>query len=130
MNTHPPAKRIEAVHCAILGLSTFLLGLYFGAALPAGVDLVVLQTGLIGVLGFLGLTQITTLSQQTHQTEQIQPQPTAAASGRVERRLERHLDRHMVGRHIHRVDRGRRRRHPMSVKRTSRRAVTVPMSAD
>ena len=50
MNGRLQTRRVETVHCLILGLSMFLVGLYFGTSLPAGVDLVVLQTGLIGFL--------------------------------------------------------------------------------
>jgi hypothetical protein len=46
------------VHRPIPGLSTFLVSVYFSTPLPVGVDLVVLQTDLIGFLGFLGVTQI------------------------------------------------------------------------
>lgn len=97
MNEQTRTRRVETVHCLILGLSMFLVGLYFGTSLPAGVDLVVLQSGLIGFLGFLGLTQI-----------QIAAAPDNRASVRSKisrsRRVERRLDRHTALPEPHRIN--------------------------
>ena len=58
MNDQLKTRHFEIVHRPIPGLSTFLVSVYFSTPLPVGVDLVVLQTDLIGFLGFLGVTQI------------------------------------------------------------------------
>ena len=58
MNEQPKTRRVEIVHGLIPGLSMFLVSLYFSTPLPVGVDLVVLQTDLIGFLGFRGVSQI------------------------------------------------------------------------
>ncbi len=77
-------------------LSAFLIGLYFGQSLPPGVDLVVLQTGLIGMLAFLGLTfqASQTPSRPVHERQPVSPEeePEDRPSWYVERRLARHVD--------------------------------------
>jgi hypothetical protein len=143
MNGRLQTRRVETVHCLILGLSMFLVGLYFGTSLPAGVDLVVLQTGLIGFLGFMGLTQIrvATESQRHSQIE-----TTISRSKQVERRLDRHtakreiriasdpsqpkqieqhVDRHTTEHDIQRIDRGKHEGRPVSVRKSSRTAGAV-----
>lgn len=113
MNAQAQTRRIGTVHCLILGLSMFLVGLYFGTSMPAGVELVVLQAGLIGVLGFLALTQI-----------RISVEPAAPASADSvilrSKQVERRLDRHIAPRSIHRIDRAKRVRGPVSVRKSSR----------
>ena len=113
MNERLQTRRVETVHCLILGLSMFLVGLYFGTSLPAGVDLVVLQTGLIGFLGFLGLSQIRIA---TEPKQQIQIESKISRSRQVERRL----DRHVAQRQIQRIDHGKRAGRPVSVMKSSR----------
>jgi len=118
MNEHTRTRRVETVHCLILGLSMFLVGLYFGTSLPAGVDLVVLQSGLIGFLGFLGLTQI-----------QIDATPTdpSASGSKISRsrRVEQRLDRHTAPPELHRIDRGTREGLPVSARKGNRTASAV-----
>lgn len=113
----------ETVHCVILGLSTFLVGLYFGTSLPTGVDLVVLQTGLIGFLSFLGLTQlrITTEPASGSPDASVSRAPSLARSRLVERRLDRHVGK----RDIRRIDRGSQPGLPVSVRKSSRTAGAV-----
>ena len=118
MNERTKTRRVEIVHCLILGLSMFLVGLYFGTSLPAGVDLVVLQTGLIGFLGFLGLTQIRIA---TEPKQDIQIESKISRSRQVERRLDRHTAEH----HIQRIDRGKHAGRPVSVRKGSRTVGTV-----
>ena len=118
MNEQAPARRIETVHCLILGLSTFLVGLYFGTSLPAGLDLVVLQTGLIGFLGFLGLTQIRVAVEQA-------PEASAVSTISRSRQVERRLDRHTASPGIRRIDRGRQAGRPVLVRKSSRTAGMV-----
>ena len=118
MNGRLQTRRVETVHCLILGLSMFLVGLYFGTSLPAGVDLVVLQTGLIGFLGFMGLTQIRVA---TESQRQIQVESKISRSRQVERRL----DRHIAQRQIQRIDDGKQAGRPISVRKSSRTAGTV-----
>ncbi len=81
-------------------LSAFLVGLYFGQSLPPGVDLVVLQTGLIGMLAFLGLTfqASQTPSRTVHERQSIpaEDEPENRPSWYVERRLDRHVDQPRV----------------------------------
>ena len=79
-------RTLEGVHCAILGLSTFLAGLYFGRAIPAGIDLLVLQVALIGLVGFLGLANLSAIRhlRRMENTE----------AGQVEQRLDRHTSKH------------------------------------
>ena len=118
MNEQTKTRRVELVHCLILGLSMFLVGLYFGTSLPAGVDLVVLQTGLIGFLGFLGLTQI---QVATEPQRQIQVESKISRSRQVERRLDRHTAQH----EIQRIDHGKHAGRPVSVRKSSRTAGAV-----
>lgn len=112
MKKQPRNQRVETVHCLILGLSTFLMGLYFGTSLPAGVDLVVLQSGLIGFLGFLGLTQIQTVIEPETETRDVS---NISRSRRVEQRLARHT----ASSEIHRIDRGKEVRRPVSIGKSS-----------
>lgn len=118
MNEQSRTRRVETVHCLILGLSMFLVGLYFGTSLPAGVDLVVLQSGLIGFLGFLGLTQIQIA---------VTPKDDPAGGARISRsrRVERRLDRHTVRPEPHRINYGVKESLPVSAGRNSRTASAV-----
>lgn len=77
-------RTLEGVHCAILAVSTFLAGLYFGRAIPEGVELLMLQTSLVGVIAFLGLTHLSAVRHLKHleDTEACQ----------VEERLSRHIE--------------------------------------
>jgi len=118
MNEQPKTRRVEIVHGLIPGLSMFLISLYFSIPLPVGVDLVVLQTGLIGFLGFLGLTQIRVA---TEPQRQIQVESKNRRSRQVERRLDRHTAQH----EIQRIDHGRHAGRPVSVRKSSRTAGTV-----
>jgi hypothetical protein len=118
MNDQTKTRRVEIVHCVILGLSMFLVGLYFGTSLPVGVDLVVLQTGLIGFLGFLGLTQIQ-ISVEPKQHTQVESK--ISRSRQVERRLDRHTAEHK----IQRIDHGKHAGRPVSVRKSSRTAGAV-----
>lgn len=113
MSDRTKIRRVETIHCLILGLSMFLVGLYFGTAMPPGVDLVVLQTGLIGFLGFLGLTQIQAATEPKRQTP---IESTISRSKQVERRL----DRHIAPPQIQRIDHGKQAGHPVSVRKSSR----------
>ena len=118
MNGRIQTRRVETVHCLILGLSMFLVGLYFGTSLPAGVDLVVLQTGLIGFLGFLGLTQIQVA---------VQPKEPTHVESKISRsrQVERRLDRHTAATGIQRIDHGKQAGRPVSVRKSSRTAGAV-----
>jgi hypothetical protein len=118
MNTQTESRQVETIHCLILALSMFLVGLYFGTSLPAGADLVVLQTGLIGILGFLGLTQI---HVATEPRRTIQVESKVSRSRQVERRLERHI----AQREIQRIDHGKHAGRPVSVRKSSRTAGAV-----
>jgi len=93
----------------------FLVSLYFSTPLPVGVDLVVLQTGLIG---FLGLTQIRVA---TEPQRQIQVESQISRSRQVERRLARYI----AQRKIQRIDHDRHAGRPVSVRKSSRTAGTV-----
>lgn len=130
MNTESqrPSRSIEGVHCTILGLSTFLVGLYFGQSLPPGVELVVLQTGLIGILGFLGLTQIRVTRREV--SREAESRTRTSTSRQVERRLERHVSARHIHRIDHRIDRGTQRRRPLSAKKYDREANSVAASTD
>ena len=123
MNDQTKTRRLEIVHCLILGLSMFLVGLYFGTSLPAGVDLVVLQTGLIGFLGFLGLTQIR-IAIEPKQHTQIESKISRS------RQVERRLDRHTAPHEIQRIDRGKQVGRPVSVRKSSRTAGAVSAVAE
>ncbi|MDA0282637.1 MAG: hypothetical protein O3B13_16625 [Planctomycetota bacterium] len=123
MNAQSQTRPIETVHCLILGLSMLLVGLYFGTSIPAGVDLVALQTGLIGMLVFMGLTQIRIATQPLRQTE---TESKISRSTQVERRLERHI----AAPHIQRIDRGRQQRRLVSVKRSNRTVGTVSVGTE
>lgn len=116
-------QRVQSIHCLILALSMFLVGLYFGTSLPAGVDLIVLQTGLIGFLGFLGLTQI---QVATEPKRQILVESKISRSKQVERRL----DRHTAPREIKRIDHAKHTGRPVSVRKSSRTAGAVSAVAD
>ena len=118
MNEPNRIRRVQAMHCLILALSMFLVGLYFGTSLPAGLDLIVLQTGLIGFLGFIGLTQIRiAVEPQQH----IQIESKISRSRQIERRLDRHTAKHG----IQRIDRGKQVGRPVSVRKSSRTAGAV-----
>ena len=118
MNEQPKTRRVEIVHGLIPGLSMFLVSLYFSTPLPVGVDLVVLQTGLIGFLGFLSLTQIRVA---TEPQRQIQVESQISQSRQVERRLARHI----AQRKIQRIDHDRHAGRPVSVRKSSRTAGAV-----
>ena len=120
MNDQTKTRRLEIVHCLILGLSIFLVSLYFGTSLPAGVDLVVLQTGLIG---FLGLTQIR-IAIEPKQHTQIESKISRS------RQVERRLDRHTAPHEIQRIDRGKQVGRPVSVRKSSRTAGAVSAVAE
>ena len=80
----PEARKQIATQFAILSLSAFLLGLYYGRDLEAGLDLITLQTGLVGVMALVNLAHVSKrigLSSDLHGT-----------SNQVERRLERFID--------------------------------------
>jgi len=66
----------------ILALSTFLAGLYFGKSIPEGVNLLMLQVGLVGIVGALGLANLSAVRHMRHieNSEECQ----------VEERLVRH----------------------------------------
>lgn len=123
MHERTKAQRVQSIHCLILGLSMFLVGLYFGTAMPPGVDLIVLQTGLIGFLGFLGLTQI---QVATEPKREIPVESTIARSRQVERRLERHV----APRQFQRIDHGKQAGRPVSVRKSSRTAGAVSAVAE
>ncbi len=95
------AEPRQAVRYTVIpSLSAFLIGLYFGQSLPPGVDLVVLQTGLIGMLAFLGLTfqasQTPSRPVRERQTVSAEDEPEDRPSWYVERRLDRHVDQPRV----------------------------------
>ena len=93
MKTTPDSRRSGMTQFGILAMSTFLIGLYFGHDLPSGVDLITLQTGLIGIMAFLSLnhlTRITSVGAITHEELNL-----------VETRLQRYVDNQ--GR-VHRFD--------------------------
>lgn len=127
MHERNQTRSPETVHCMILGLSTFLVGLYFGTSLPAGVDVVVLQTGLIGFLSFLGLTQLRTTTEPASESARasMTPAPSMVRSRLVERRLDRHVGKLV----IRRIDRGRQPGLPVSVRKSSRTAGAVSTAA-
>ncbi len=90
-------RRQAGAFCVIPSLSTFLIGLYFGQSLPPGVDLVVLQTGLIGMLAFMGLTFQATNAVVIPSTEtETESDRDSQRSWYVERRLDRHVDQPKV----------------------------------
>ncbi|MBI1314279.1 hypothetical protein GC176_23535 [bacterium] len=91
-----PERRLATIHCVIPGLSMFLIGLYFGQTLSAGVDIVMLQSGLIGLLGLLGLTH----QAATLQIKRLDASPTKSRS-QSSPSVERRLDRHVSARRIH-----------------------------
>jgi|GEM_PF-1972574 len=88
-------RRQAGTYCVIPSLSTFLIGLYFGQSLPPGVDLVVLQSGLIGLLAFLGLTFQSTRTVAPPAVPE-ESAPDTQRSWYVERRLDRHVDQPRV----------------------------------
>ncbi len=123
MQERTKIQRVQSIHCLILALSMFLVGLYFGTSLPAGVDLIVLQTGLIGFLGFLGLTQI---QVATEPKRPIQVESKISRSRQVERRLERHVAQPQ----IQRIDHGKQAGRPVSVRKSSRTVGAVSAVTD
>ena len=52
------ARRQVVTQLAILSLSTFLLGLYYGRDLEAGFDLITLQTGLVGIMALVSVAHV------------------------------------------------------------------------
>ena len=123
MNEPTRIRRVQAMHCLILALSMFLVGLYFGTSLPAGLDLIVLQTGLIGILGFMGLTQIQIAVEPK---QQVQVETKISRSRQVERRL----DRHVASPAFQRIDYGKHAGRPVSVRKSSRTAGAVSAVAE
>jgi hypothetical protein len=102
------SRRLPISYCVIPSLSMFLIGLYFGQSIPPGVDLVVLQSGLIGVLAFLGLTcQSARSPVEAPTTAVVEPSPDSRPSWYVERRLDRHVIQPRVATH-HFADRADR----------------------
>lgn len=84
-------RRHATIHCVILGLSMFLLGLYLGQTLvPDTGIVVVLQTGLIGLLGFLGLSHQASASKTEPEVPPEEPRHSQPSSY-VEWRLDRHI---------------------------------------
>ncbi len=90
MSMSTESRRTGVTQFVILAMSTFLLGLYFGHDLPNGVDLITLQTGLIGVMAFLSLNHLSRIAGSGN----IDLNP-------VERRLQRYVDNQG---NIHRFD--------------------------
>ncbi len=85
-------RRLTATYCVIPSLSMFLIGLYFGQSVPPGVDLVVLQSGLIGILAFLGLSCQPARPQiEQPAVADNEASPDSRPSWYVERRLDRQL---------------------------------------
>ena len=103
------AQIAAPIHSIILGLSTYLVGLYFGHALTAGVEMIALQVGLIGMLAYVGFTN---RYNQTIVIEEIQEEvpPTV-----VETRLERHVANGQI-----RIDNGELDSRPVSSKQTKK----------
>ncbi len=93
MKTTPETRRSGMTQFGILAMSTFLMGLYFGHDLPSGVDLITLQTGLIGIMAFLSLNHLTRITT----AGSITPEELSL----VETRLQRYVDNQG---HIHRFD--------------------------
>ena len=77
----------------ILALGTFLVGMYFGNDLPAGIDIITLQAGMIGILAFLSMAQVRQLGWIGN--------IAARSLDHVEKRLQRFVDNQ--GR-VHRID--------------------------
>lgn len=100
MSMTTESRRTGITQFVILAMSTFLLGLYFGHDLPNGVDLITLQTGLIGVMAFLSLNHLSRITGHS-----------GVELNSVERRLQRYVDSQG---HIHRFDEAEdlRRRSP------------------
>ncbi len=80
----PEARKQIASQFAILSLSAFLLGLYYGRDLEAGFDLITLQTGLVGVMALVNLAHV---SRRIGLSSDLR-----STSNQVERRLERFID--------------------------------------
>ena len=80
----PEARKQIATQFAILSLSAFLLGLYYGRDLEAGIDLITLQTGLVGVMALVNLAHV---SKRVGFSSDLR-----TASQQVESRLERFID--------------------------------------
>jgi len=93
MSMTTDSRRTGITQFSILAMSTFLLGLYFGHDLPNGVDLITLQTGLIGVMAFLSLNHLSRLSMAGN--------AGTIDLNSVERRLQRFVDNQG---YIHRID--------------------------
>lgn len=93
MSMTTDSRRNGITQFVILAMSTFLLGLYFGHDLPNGVDLITLQTGLMGVMAFLSLNHLSRLSLASN-TGAIDLNP-------VEQRLQRFVDNQG---YMHRID--------------------------
>ena len=99
------------IHAVILGLSTYLVGLYFGHALTAGMEMIALQAGLIGMLAYVGFSNRfnqTILEAEMQQEEQ----PTV-----VETRLERHVANGQI-----RIDNGELDSRPVSSKQAKKQS--------
>jgi hypothetical protein len=81
-HSHRVVRTLESTHCIILSLSTFLAGLYFGKTIPEGVNLLMLQVGVVGIVGALGLANLSAVRyiRRVEDTEECQ----------VEQRLMRH----------------------------------------
>jgi hypothetical protein len=99
------------IHCVIFGLSTYLVGLYFGQALPAGIDMIALQGGLIGMLAFVGFS---------NRYNEASPQAQAQAE-EVQNEIETRLERHVSNGQI-RIDNGELTSGPVSSKQAKKQA--------
>lgn len=51
-----PASSAASINAVILGLSAYLVGIYCGSALPSSLELITLQSGLIGMLAFVAFS--------------------------------------------------------------------------
>jgi hypothetical protein len=98
------------IHCVIFGLSTYLVGLYFGQALPVGIDLIALQTGLIGMLAFVGFSN---RYEEATQTQVVQEETRSD----VEIRLEQHVSNGQI-----RIDNGELANRPVSSKQAKKQS--------
>lgn len=125
-NESTSTRRPRFMHCMILGSSTFLIGLYFGPSISTGVDLIALQTGLIGLLGFMALTRIPEkqIIHRAVETPHFNPR-AIVPSRRVERRLARHVQKQM-----RRIDEADSETRPVSVKIAEKTANSIRVSSD
>jgi hypothetical protein len=111
--------RYQFVHYLILGLSLTVVGMFYAAAIPADMQMMSLQIGLIGLLAFVGLPRASLARQLKHPINAPHVQFVPSRS------VEQRLDRIMAEPVTRRIDQADSAKGPGKVKITEQAPATI-----